>query len=330
MRVLYVLGNYPKISETYVSAEIAYMLRQGVQIEVWTKREGTPGMTAPVRVHRGGFLAALREFRAELVHVHYLVVGDAEILAAGAEGLPVTIRGHSFDFSEANLENRLKCPYVKRVYLFPHFADRVRRDKRVMPMPVAFDSRRYERYYAKDPSLVLRTCAARHTKGIADFLRVSALCPSKKFVLLANTINDGWMPTLRQMVRTMGRVEMFEDLSNEVAAAWTQKAAVYMDTSDPKGHSFGMPISVAESMATGSYVLMRESPEATMYAGRGAAYYETVERAAALVNKTDMWTVGDWQEAAQRAVAAAADYADEAVLPTMLADWRALCLCQSR
>ena len=249
-------------------------------------------------------------------------------MAAGAAGVPVTVRGHSYDFTEDNLLARLKCPHVKRLYMFPHFADRFPGKRRVMAVPVAYDSTRYERHLAKDHGLVLRTCAAKATKGIADFLRVSALCPTKRFVLLANTVGDGWIKTLREMARTIGRVELHEDVPNPEAAEWTRLAAIYLDTSDPDGHSFGMPISVAESMATGSHVLLRDTVDARCYAKRGASYYHTPQQAADLINKTDMWTVGDWQEASRRAVCAAAEYADTRSLAPMLEDWRALC-CQS-
>lgn len=327
MRVLYVLGNYPKISETYVAAEINFMTNQGVQVEVWSKREGTPCMEAPVPVHRGGFLAALREVRPDVVHVHYLIVGDAEILAAGAEGVPVTIRGHSYDFTEANVQARLKCPYVRRIYLFPHFAARFGGERRVMQLPVAYDSNRYSLLPAsqKDKHLVLRTCAAKPTKGITDFLRVSALCPEFRFVLLANTVGDGWIATLREMVKTVGRVELREDVPNDIAAMWTRRAGVYLDTNDPKGHSFGMPISVAEAMATGSAVFIRGSREATDYVGDGGWLYWNVEEAAARIRDTASWTSDQWKETGRRAFARAQNFADRNVLPAVLEDWRGIC-----
>lgn len=330
MRVLYVLGNYPKISETYVSAEINFMLRSGVRVDVWTKRAGSPDMVSPVPVHTGTFLEALRAVQPDLVHVHYLIVGLTEIMAAGAAGIPVTVRGHSYDFSDVNVKNSASSSYVQRIYLFPHFAARFAGNKKVMAVPVGIDSTKYQRVDEKEHWIVLRTCAAKPTKGIADFLKVAALCPSHRFVLLANSVNDGWMPTLRKMVKENGRVELHEDVPNEIATEWTRKAGIYLDTNDPASHDFGMPISIAESMATGSVVLVRGSRDATDYIRHGGYLYWSVEEAATRIRDTASWDMDVWKEVADRAVERAADFADHKALAPILADWRALCDIPSR
>lgn len=325
MKVLYVLGNYPKISETYITAEIDYMLRQHVVVQVWSKREGTPGMRAQVPVHRGQFLHALRTFKPDVVHVHYLIVGHAEIMAAGADGVPVTIRGHSYDFTEENARQAASSSYVRRLYLFPHFAAKFPGNKKVVAVPVGYDSTRYSSMVTKNRALVLRTCAAKPTKGIADFLRISALCPAHRFVLLANTVAIDWMPTLRQMVKTIGRVELLEDVPNDEAARWTHEAGIYLDTSDPKGHQFGMPISVAEAMATGSLVLARGSSEAQAYVGGGGWMYYNLTEAATLIQQSELWSADKWEAVRKAAVDRAAMYADHVSLAPILADWRAMC-----
>lgn len=330
MKVLYVLGNYPKISETYITAEIAFMRRAGVEIEVWSKREGTPGMAAPVRVHRGSYLAALRTFQPDLVHVHYLIVGHAEIMQAGMHGIPVTIRGHSYDFSEENVRAALRRGYVRRLYLFPHFAARFRGEDRVRALPVAYDSNRYQRHPQKNRALVLRTCVAKPVKGIEDFLRVSALCPNHRFVLLANTVGDDWMQTLREMAGKVGRVEMYEDVPNDEAARWTREAGIYLDTNDPGGHQFGMPISVAEAMATGSLLLMRDADEAVGYTGSAACYYKSIDDAASMIRQTALFDNPAWDMIERNSLQRAALYTDEAVLPTVLEDWRGMCRSRSR
>lgn len=330
MKVLYVLVNYPKLSETYIAAEIAFMRRSGVEVEVWSKREGTPGMAAPVPVHRGDFRQALRTFQPDLVHVHYLVIGQAQIMQAGMHGVPVTIRGHSFDFSEENMRLALLKGYVQRIYLFPHFAEQYAGERRVMALPVAYDSSKYRHHPGKNRALVLRTCAAKPTKGIEDFLRVSALCPHHRFVLLANTVGDDWMQTLRKLVRKIGRAELYEDVPNDEASRWTREAAIYLDTNEPSAHQFGMPISVAESMATGSMILMRHSEPAVTYAGGAASYYRTSEEAAGLIRESALFDGLAWDMVERTSLARAAHYTDDVVLPTVLEDWRGLCRSLSR
>jgi hypothetical protein len=328
--VLYVVWHFPKISETYVAAELAYMTRQGVDVAVCTRRVGTPGMESPFKILRTSFREAMGVFKPDLIQVHYLYVGHAEILEAGGAALPVTVRGHSFDYNDDAVRKLLGWPHVRRIYLFPHMAARFPGEPRIMPVPVGFDSSRYHPHEAKDRSLVLRAATAQPTKGIEDFLRISALCPRHRFVLVANRVDEKWLPTLRKMVRTIGRVSLYEDLPNDEAARWTHEAGIYLDTSDARGHTFGMPISIAESMATGSVAFVRGSQAAADYVGNGATVYGSIEEAAAMIRETSTWTSSMWEDSSKRAVARAEVFKDYHSLAPILEDWRGLCRSRSQ
>jgi len=321
MKVLYVLGNYPKISETYVAAEIKFMTSHGVEIRVWTCGGSTAGMAEPVPVYRGGFQEALQSFKPDLVHVHYLVVHYNAIDAAGRAGIPVSVRGHSFDFSRHAVESLSGRSWVRRFYLFPHFAEAFPGNPKVMGITVAYDPDGFPPG-PKDRRLVLRTTAAKPNKGLGDFIRAAELCPNHRFTLVANVVEPGWMPTLRAMAGS--RVQLREDLPNEEAARLTGLAGIYLDTSDPGGHPFGMPISVAEAMGTGSLVLIRESPAAVAYVGQGGMTYRSAEDAARIIRETLAWDEPRWDEVRARATARAAFFAAGAVLPRMLEDWHLL------
>jgi hypothetical protein len=115
-----------------------------------------------------------------------------------------------------------------------------------------------------------------------------------------------------------------------MARCWTEDAGIYLDTSDPRGHQFGMPISIAESLATGSLVLVRDSREARAYAGQAAIYYSTVEQAAAAVRDSAAYDPKTWPAVQRAATKRAELFRDEYVLPAVLEDWRDLCPSPSR
>lgn len=322
MKVLYIVGNYPKISETYITTEIRFMLRSGVSVEVWSPHVGTPGMPELVRVHRGPFDRALRECGPDLVHVHYLVVYHDRVDMAGRAGLPVTVRGHSFDFSVPAVRHFLDRPFVKRLYLFPHFAEAFKDEPRVADVPVAYDSAAHQPRAAKDRKLVLRTAVAKPSKGLDDFFKASALCPDHRFLLLVNVVDPDYMPELRARAARIGRAELLEDVPNAAAAEWIAQAGLYMDTSDPTGHPFGMPISIAESLATGSHAFVRRSAAAAAYLGDAGQLYGSAEEAAEMVRRTALWTDSEWEAAHARAVRRSREFADVVVLPKILEDWK--------
>lgn len=323
MKVLYVLGNYPKISETYVSAEIKFMTQKGVDVQVWTRGGSTAGMAEPVRVHRGSFQEALAQFKPDLVQVHYLVVHHDAIDLAGRAGIPVTVRGHSFDFSRQAVDQLSGKQWVRRFYLFPHFAEAFPGNPKVMGIPVAYDPDGFPPG-PKDRQLVLRTTAAKPNKGLGDFIQAATLCPNHRFLLVANVVEHGWMPALRAMARQAPRLDLREDLPNAETARLTCQAGIYLDTSDPAGHPFGMPISVAEAMGTGSLVLIRESPAAAAYVGGGGMSYRSAEDAARIIRETETWDGSRWDEVRVRATERARLFSAGAVLPRMLEDWHFL------
>lgn len=321
MKVLYLLGNYPKVSETYVAAEIAFMLRQGVRVEVYAPGGGCPGGVAAVPVHRGRIEDALIHFGPDLVHVHYLVVHHEAIAKAGLAGLPVTVRGHSFDFSEPNVLALAEKSWVRRFYLFPHFAAHFPGHAKVQAMPVAFEPRMFFPEQ-KEKRLVFRTGAAKPDKGLKDFMAVALRSPRHRFLLAVDTVQASYMQTLRR--EASGRVELQEAVQNTEAARLTRTAGIYLSTNDPSGHPFGMPISVAESMASGSLVLMRDGGAARAYAEEGAVYYRSPDEAASLVNATLEWDDAQWASVKEKAVARAKAFSADAVLPRMLEDWKKL------
>lgn len=323
MKVLYILWNYPQISETYVTAEIAFAMSQGISVSVWTKISRTPGLLEQCPVYRGTLPEAIAKVKPDLIHVHYLEVAERHAKEI-PPSIPITVRGHSFDWSPGAAVRVAELTAVKRVYVFPAFSRMVSHQK-IAPLPVAYSSTRFPGPAPKDRCMVLRVAAALPTKGLEDFFSVARLVPEFRFLLVA--AKAGGAGTFDEDLVRMGNesgVKVHIGLSWDVTAALTRHAGIYLHTWNPKRNPFGMSISIAEAMATGAYVLARQGPESSEYLGAAGDLYGSPEDAAELIRKTASWPGERWELVRRAATQRASCFSDQAVLPPLVDHWKSL------
>ena len=329
LRVLYIVYNYPQLSESYIEAEIAFMRRAGVHVEVW--RHDTPQSPYPASapVHTGGIDAVLAQVRPHLVHVHWMLWGEDVYDFLGRFGLPITVRAHT-DFSVERARMLAAHPAVGRVYLFPHQFEQVGLPHpKLVALPVAYDESRSARERDKDPALVLRASAAQPWRRLETFVEVAALCPDHRFILClarSNAIQaDPFVDWLVAHNAAKGNpVEIRFDVPHLEVDALMQRAATYLHTAAPDGGA-GMPISLAEAMGSGCRVLVNAAPVLRDYVGDSGDSYADIAHAAELIRESLSWTAEAWCERAARAEhRARTRHAATVVLPTMLEDWRTL------
>jgi glycosyltransferase involved in cell wall biosynthesis len=156
---------------------------------------------------------------------------------------------------------------------------------------------------------------------------VANRCPEFRFVLGISRAGGGeefleGLTRLNSYVKD--RVQIMIDLLPQVAADLNRRAGIYLDTHDPKGHSFGMPISIAEAMATGSYVLSLDVPPARGYIAEAGAFYKDPEEAARLIQETRRWSDETWEGMSSVAIQRASCFRDDVVLPHLIQDWRSI------
>jgi hypothetical protein len=324
VKVLYALANYPQLSETYIEAEIDYVRDAGVKVEVWSRFRKNASVPCQVPVHRGLLIDAISAFKPDILHVHYLMFPQRLDWDLGKTDLPMTVRGHSFDFSVSMAQAVAKIPRVKKLYLFPHLARQVEHEK-VVALPVAYDPKLHRPYKLKRNDMVLRLAAGKTGKGLEDFFAVAKLCKDYDFTLgVADVMGfENYFHQLTLQNLSLPKpVKLLRDLSTESAAKLTAQAGIYLDTNDPKAHPFGMPISIAESLATGSVVLIRDSMAAREYAGDAAFYYSSPEEAAKFINSLSGWTDDMFDVQHARSVLQSQLYASDMVFPRLVHDWQ--------
>lgn len=111
IKVMYVLNNYPQLSETYIKNEIEALLRTGkYQIHVLclngpideTFRQGEfifYRNHQPFNIEQNfkQMLARVKEFKPDFLHTHWLQLCPLVYKLAKKAKIPFTVRSHSFD-----------------------------------------------------------------------------------------------------------------------------------------------------------------------------------------------------------------------------------------
>jgi hypothetical protein len=138
--------------------------------------------------------------------------------------------------------------------------------------------------------------------------------------------NPGYLEEVIQYNENRGSpVEIQVDSPASQVASWMHRTGIYVHSYNPELVTFGMPISIAEALATGAYVLTRRAPNIGDYAGSQARLFNSIEQAADLVNATLEWDDGRW--AAERHLSierAFLHHVPAVTVGSILDDWLAL------
>jgi glycosyltransferase involved in cell wall biosynthesis len=305
IRVLYALWHYPQLSEMYVESEIQGMLRLGVRIEVWSEVEVSTPYDVSIPVHRGTLEAAIDAVAPDVLHVHWLNIARNVVGIAQARRIPVTVRGHGFEFNAGSVEALLGAAIVRRVYLYGHQLRALGvDDPRVREVGCAFDTECFRRLGEKDRRLVFRASAGLASKDLRLFLELAKRLPEHRFVLaiVACNLRESYVGELLALRREMSSpARILVNVPHDEVAVWMARAGIYLHTAAPPGAAdatpIGMPVSIAEAMASGCYVLVRDLPPLVEYVAEAGLAYRDVEHAAEIISATALWDDAEWQRA---------------------------------
>lgn len=330
MRVLYAVQNYPSLSGSYIETEVRAAAASGIDVHVWSMdatSEGPHPIVVPLHVNRP-LAACIAEIAPDLVHTHYLSGSEHFLETVRAARLPYTLRAHGFEFSAALLDRLAADRAVARIFVFPHMAGEAAPHLRakIAVLPAMYNPTIYRAERRTDPRMVLRVAAGLKTKNLEHFFAAAKLCPDHRFVLALTRgydFNRGPVARFEALNRSLGEpVELLVNESWESLAARMQQAAIYMHT--PPTHYPGMPISIAEAMASGCYVIAPDIAGMRGYLGAsGGAIYRAPEEAAALIRETVAWQPADWERIARSAAEfAGKTYSSSVVVKTLVEHWR--------
>lgn len=308
-RVLYILGQYPQLSETYIETELRAVADEfAVKIISMTEVGGANNsyknhLPFEVISDFEGILQAARSFKPDVLHGHWLV--HLETLAAIAEklDLPFTMRAHSFD-TLPGIDQR---PGVKQwfsrcqgvlssigqqdrllgVLAFPFS----RRFLESCGLPAdkvidCFPCLDYQRFF--DPSengrAVMNTGACIPKKRMVDFLALAKQVPELEFDTYPVSYE---VENFTQLNGQMGYpVRLSKPVEPEAMGAVYKAHRWLVYTACPIYNSVGWPVSIAEAQASGTAVIMADiRPDLEQYIGGAGFLYRSIEQVKKLIRQ---------------------------------------------
>lgn len=330
LKVLYVLWHYPQLSESYVRTEIIGVRKLGVEVEVWAEENSSAQFESEVPIHRGSLREAIDRVKPDLIHTHWLNMAERYAPDLKESSLPLTVRGHGFEFSVELVDRLNQNSRIESVYLFPHFADQYSSaNGKIKRLPVTFNPDLYYPSQEKDRKLVLRVGCALPSKDYKGFMETARLCPQYRFVLVLCRAHrfEFYADEFIELNKKLGHpVDLRINMQHEDLADLVRQAGIYMHTAYVNGSEatpIGMPISIAEAMAAGCYILGRRCSALAYYIQNAGKLYDTPEEAVALIREVENWRDREWQEAARHSIDRAyGNFVDVHVLEALVNDWR--------
>ena len=169
-----------------------------------------------------------------------------------------------------------------------------------------------------------RVAAGLATKDLDTVFEVARACPAHRVVLAVVRAagSEAFVDGLAARNRALGSpVDLRVDLQHEEVAALVAEAGIYLHTHG-LSQPYGMPISIAEAMATGCTLVARRCPEAEAYVGGAGRCYDTAAEAAALIRDTLGWNDERWRQARLGSIERAyGHFTDAVAIRPLLDDW---------
>lgn len=312
LRVLYLLNDYPQVSETYVQTEID-ALRGSHDIRIVSVK---PPHTIPERhdpfevISRDEperLRAAVDAFAPDVLHGHWLHMAPNIGALSEATGVPFTIRAHSFDVLWPDRRSTFKRligrdgrpPFIRDsighlqssrclgILTFPFGRPALERwgvpIEKLFDAPPCLDFNRFHDTSANGDG-VMNGGAALPKKEMDDFLDLASLLPTTRFDLYPVGYEIDRLVDANAArgspVRITPNVEPHAMPPVYKAHRWL----VY--TASTRMPTTGWPVMIAEAQASGVGVVMRNlRPDLKDYVGPCGYLYDTLEEAAAIVSR---------------------------------------------
>lgn len=289
MRVLYVLWQFPQISQTYVHSELD-ALKPHYECRV----VATADAPLPPRRHHpferipnvDRLNQIIAEFKPQILHTHY--ISNAALLAglSAQWRIPYTIRAHSFDVIERPRSQPFN-EYCLGVLTFPFLRPALLQagipaGKLTDCYPVVdvgrFDNR------APNGTAVLNFGACRPKKRFEDYIDLAALMPEQTFNLHPLSYDAEKLITYNASKGSLAHLQ--PPVQPEDMPALYKRHGWLVYTACPKLKSVGWPMAIAEAQASGLGVCMPNiRPDLAEYLGGAGYLYDDIRELPDIISK---------------------------------------------
>lgn len=293
-RVLYLLREYPQLSQTYVQTELD-AVRADFDVRILhLRRPDRPARRRDpsLRLKRDWLLrAAIRLYRPDLLHTHFLTEVPRLFRLSG--DLPFTVRSHSFDVLEAApAELRAVAPMLNDArclgaLAFPFARPRLEAAG-VAPEKIrdCFPVVDVSRFLDESPNGegVMNVGACIPKKRMEDFLDLARAVPGIPFRLYAMGYRSG---EIEERNRALGSpVEIVPPREPEEMPREYKRHRWLVYTADRAASSVGWSMAVAEAQASGVGVCFPNlRTDLTSYVGEAGYLYDSIAEVAEIVRR---------------------------------------------
>lgn len=269
-RVAYVVGTFPKLSETFILGELAELGRRGIDVRVLSLKQPqdtvvhdsvrTAGLLMRTTYDAATFDDVLDDFEPELVHAHFATEPAATARAIGERRhLPFTFTAHGYDVYRrppADFAARARAAAsvitvsdANRRYLHATFGVPA---QRIHVIPCGVDTDWFRPGCAdSDPPLVVCVARLQEVKQLALLIRACALVRDRGTAFRCVIVGEGpersRLESLCRELALEGKVALPGAADQSAVREWWRRAAVGVLSSQ----SEGMPVSLMEAAGCG-------------------------------------------------------------------------------
>ena len=310
-RVMYILKNYPQISETYIKTEIE-AVREVCDISIIaTKRAKLPAQKhEPYRYMDDLSMVreAIEEFQPDILHSHWFHSVKLLGKLARKTGVPFTVRGHSFDSIWPEDESPFRHFPLLSVFARPSHIRRAIKFIEddlclgLLTLPFAraqleragfpsaklvdcFPVVNFRRFFDPQPNgnAIMNVGACIPKKRMEDFVDLALRAPEREFNLYALGYN---VEELRQFASArQSPVHFIPPVELEEMPAEYKKHRWLVYTA-ARGGNVGWPLAIAEAQASGVGVCMADiRPDLREYAGPTAFLYNSLDEVVKVIRQ---------------------------------------------
>ena len=271
-RVAYVVNRFPKLSETFITGELAEIRRRGIEPRVLSLKRPEDTLQHAIVAEAGlisrtvydpeGFSAVLKEFRPDLVHAHFATEPTSTAWRLASElDVPFVFTAHGYDVYRrppADFAERADAAAAVVTVSEANARHLVQRlgipAGHLHVIPCGVDTDRFtpaEEEEKPAPPVVACVARLRPVKNLELLLRACAMLQARRVPFRCVVLGDGPSRPGLEAVRTelaLDHVVTFLGaVEQDAVRSWLRRAAVAVLTS----RSEGMPVSLMEAAACG-------------------------------------------------------------------------------
>lgn len=296
-RVMYIVRNFPQVTQTYIKNEIEALWDE-YEISLISLTHPNVPYKRHIPFQRIEDLGLIREqieeFRPGVLHCHYISNAptfDALIREHGLQ-TPFTIRAHSYDAMASSAFAERAEPVINHelclgVLAYP-FTRPLLEGAGIRPDKIhdCFPVVNVPKFYDPSPNGagVMNIGAAIPKKRMEDFVDLAAMTPGFDFDLYG----VGWVvDELREYNASKGApVNIIDPVEPDDMPAEYKRHAWLVYTACRQMKTVGWPMAVAEAQASGVGVCMPNlRPDLREFVGSSTVLYDSIEEVAELIRQ---------------------------------------------